>query len=129
MRRDVFRRTLLESGELARLTQRNVSARLFASEQFSACNLMHPVVERCARWLLMTRDRVGRNDFGLTQDFLATMLGVRRAGVTQAAGRLKHAGAIEYRRGHVTVLDEAVLVAACCECYGMTREAFEAALS
>ena len=129
MQPDTFRRALKESSELARLTHRNVSARLFASEQFTACNLMHPVATRCARWLMMTRDRVGRDDFSLTQDFLATMLGVRRAGVTQAAKSLKDAGAIEYHRGRVTVTDRAKLIAASCECYTMTRDAFEEALA
>ena len=129
MPREQFRYAMSRSSELVRLTQRNVSARLFASEQFTACNLMHSVAARCARWLMMTRDRVGRDDFSLTQDFLATMLGVRRAGVTQAATALKNAGAIEYHRGHVTVLDQALLVARACECYEMTRDAFEDALA
>ncbi|MEA2690468.1 MAG: hypothetical protein QOD51_3075 [Candidatus Eremiobacteraeota bacterium] len=129
MPRETFSRALNQSMALLRLTQRNVSARLFASEQFTACNLMHPVAMRCARWLMMTRDRVGRDSFSLTQDFLATMLGVRRAGVTQAAKSLKDAGAIEYHRGHVTVTDRDKLVAASCECYAMTRAAFEEALA
>ncbi|MDB5070775.1 MAG: Crp/Fnr family transcriptional regulator [Candidatus Eremiobacteraeota bacterium] len=129
MGREQFRHAMSRSSELARLTQRNVSARLFASEQFTACNLMHSVASRCARWLMMTCDRVGRDDFSLTQDFLATMLGVRRAGVTQAAMSLKDAGAIEYHRGHVIVRDHAKLIAAACECYVMTRDAFEDALA
>jgi CRP-like cAMP-binding protein len=129
MPREQFRHAMSRSSELARLAQRNVSARLFASEQFTACNLMHSVAARCARWLMMTRDRVGRDDFSLTQDFLATMLGVRRAGVTQAAKSLKDAGAIEYHRGHVTVQDSAKLIARACECYVMTRDAFEDALA
>jgi len=128
MRRAIFDRALRDIAELQRLTQRNVSARLYASEQFTACNLMHPVAERCARWLMMTCDRVGRDGFELTQDFLATMLGVRRAGVTQAAKSLKDTGAIEYHRGHVMVRDRAKLIAASCECYHATRDAFEDAL-
>jgi CRP-like cAMP-binding protein len=129
MRTGAFETALSRSDELVRLTKRNVGARLFASEQFTVCNLMHPVAERCARWLMMTRDRVGRDNFNLTQDFLATMLGVRRAGVTQAAKSLKDAGAIDYHRGNVSIHDPEKLTAAACECYLTTRDAFEDALA
>jgi CRP-like cAMP-binding protein len=128
MRTDAFARILLDSPELARLAHRNVAARLFASEQFTTCNLMHTVVARCARWLLMTRDRVGRDEFQLTQDYLATMLGVRRAGVTQAAQSLRTLGALEYHRGTVSIVNGALLERAACECYQTTRDAFENAL-
>lgn len=128
MSRDTFDRSLRNSAELTRLAQRNITARLFASEQFTACNLIHPLAERCARWLMMTRDRVGRDGFSLTQDFLATMLGVRRAGITLAAKSLKDSGAIDYHRGYVEVRDQAKLAAACCECYATIRDAFEDAL-
>ena len=88
------------------------------------CNGVHPVVQRCARWLLQTQDRVGRAEFPLTQEFLAVMLGVRRPSVTEVAGRLQQAGLIRYQRGIIRILDRAGLEAASCECYHViTQEA------
>jgi CRP-like cAMP-binding protein len=88
-----------------------------AAAQFAACNRLHPIEERYARWLLMADDRVGRETFDLTQEFSAQMLGVRRAGVTEVAGTLSKAGLISYQRGHVRVLDRDGLKKAACECY------------
>lgn len=85
--------------------------------QTVACNRRHELSERCARWLLMTHDRVAERRFSLTQDFLAIMLGVRRASVTVAAGMLQRAGLIRYSRGLVEVLNREGLEAASCECY------------
>jgi CRP-like cAMP-binding protein len=85
--------------------------------QVAACNRLHEVDERLARWLLMSEDRVGRPFFTLTQEFLAHMLGTRRASVTVAAGILQKAGLISYQRGQVTISDRARLEAAACECY------------
>ena len=85
--------------------------------QSAACNRMHPIVERCARWLLMTHDRVDAAVFPMTHDFLSEMLGVRRPSVSVAAEALQTAGLITYRRGKVTVLDRPGLEAASCECY------------
>lgn len=90
--------------------------------QASACNRSHSLEERCARWLLQMHDRARHKDFILTHDFLAGMLGVRRAGVTVAAGRLQQAGLIRYKRGLVSVLDRAGLEAAACHCYRIVRE-------
>ena len=88
------------------------------------CNRLHPIDQRCARWLLLTQDRVGRADFPLTQAFLAEMLGVRRSSVTEVAGRLQQAGLIQYQRGIILILDRAGLEAVSCECYRMiTQEA------
>ena len=92
--------------------------------QSVACNRLHSVEQRCARWLLMTHDRVGRKDFTLTQEFLAYMLGVRRPGVTVAAGALQRAGVIHYTRGRIRVLDRRGLETAACECYGAVRDRF-----
>lgn len=85
--------------------------------QSAACNRLHPIHERCARWLLQTHDRVDEAEFPLTQEFLATMLGVRRAGVTVAAGMLQQAGFIRYGRGRLAVLDRDGLEGSACECY------------
>lgn len=94
--------------------------------QSSACNRAHTVAERCARWLLMMHDRADSGTFILTQDYLATMLGVRRAGVTVAAGVLQRAGLIVYHRGHITVIDRAGLEAASCSCYAVIRDVYNA---
>jgi CRP-like cAMP-binding protein len=98
---------------------------LFAQvAQSSACNRLHPIEQRCARWLLLTHDRVRSDQFPLTQEFLAQMLGVQRTSVNAVAQTLSEAGAISYVRGVITVLDRAKLEAASCECYGIiVREA------
>jgi CRP-like cAMP-binding protein len=85
--------------------------------QTAACNRFHDAEARLARWLLMTADRVGRPDFALTQDFLAHMLGLRRVGVTQAAGQLKRLALIDYTRGQLRILDRKGLERAACTCY------------
>jgi CRP-like cAMP-binding protein len=89
--------------------------------QSAACNRLHVIEQRCARWLLMSQDRVGRNQFDLTQEFLAAMLGVRRPGVTVAMGELEKAGLIAHSRGNITVLNRAGLEKVACECYGTMR--------
>lgn len=83
----------------------------------AACNRMHSMEERCARWLLMTHDRAGMDTFPLTQEFLSHMLGVRRATVNVATGMLKKAGFVRYVRGKITVIDRAGLESAACGCY------------
>jgi cAMP-binding proteins - catabolite gene activator and regulatory subunit of cAMP-dependent protein kinases len=94
--------------------------------QSAACNRLHGLERRCARWLLMTHDRVNRAGvFPLKQVFIAEMLGVRRAGVTVAAGALQSAGLITYRRGLIRVLDREGLEAAACECYAVIRKNFD----
>ena len=93
--------------------------------QTAACNGAHLVEQRCARWLLMTHDRVEGDEFPLTHEFLAFMLGVRRAGVTLAMGGLQDARLVSYVRGRVTVADRAGLERASCECYGVVRAQYE----
>src|SRR5467141_1636663 len=87
------------------------------ASQVAACNRLHEVDERLARWLLMCQDRIGSDFVPLTQEFLAHMLGTRRASVTVAAGILQKAGLITYQRGRVTVVDRSRLEGAACECY------------
>ncbi len=90
--------------------------------QSAACNRLHVIEQRCARWLLMSQDRVGRNRFDLTQEHLAEMLGVRRPGVTVAMGILEKAGLIAHGRGNITVVDREGLEKAACECYRTIRD-------
>jgi CRP-like cAMP-binding protein len=90
--------------------------------QSAACNRLHVIEQRAARWLLMSEDRVGRNKFDLTQEFLAEMLGVRRPGVTVAMGVLEKAGLIAHGRGNITVVDRAGLEKVACECYRSIRQ-------
>jgi CRP-like cAMP-binding protein len=89
--------------------------------QSTACNGLHSAEQRCCRWLLMTHDRAGADEFRLTHEFLATMLGVRRPTVTLVANALQNAGLIQYRRGSVKIVDRARLEAASCECYATVR--------
>jgi CRP-like cAMP-binding protein len=118
----VFREAMARDGTLTGLVLRYAQALLEQTSQSVACNRRHTVDERCARWLLMTCDRVGADQFPLTQEFLAFMLGVRRAGVTVAAGMLQQAGLIRYSRGRITILDRARLEEASCECYHATKQ-------
>lgn len=94
----------------------------FALTQLAACNGLHEIEERLARWLLMVQDRVESPRFDLTQEFLASMLGARRTSVTLAAGSLQRSGLIEYKRGHIRILDAKKLLTAACECYPIVRD-------
>ena len=90
--------------------------------QSVSCNRVHNVEQRCARWLLMTHDRVTGDSFMLTHEFLAQMLGVRRAGVTEVAGRLQDAGLINYSRGRISIRNRKGLEKVSCECYRIVRD-------
>jgi CRP-like cAMP-binding protein len=105
---------------------RYVSFVMAMMSQTAACNRMHTVDARMSRWMLMTHDRVGRDDFPLTQEFLAIMLGVARPTVNIAGAELQRAGFIKYRRGRITILDRQGLESASCECYGRIRQELEA---
>jgi len=95
----------------------------------AACNRLHSMEERCARWLLMTHDRASQDSFPLTQEFLSHMLGVRRATVNVATGMLKKAGFIRYVRGQITVIDRAGLESASCECYRAIIRAYDSVMN
>jgi CRP-like cAMP-binding protein len=115
-----------ERRAIRRLLDRYTHAYLTQVAQTAACNRLHGLEVRCARWLLMTHDRVERAPrFPLTHEYLAIMLGVRRAGVTEAAGVLQASGLIRYTRGGIQVLDREGLEAAACECYGVVRRHFD----
>ncbi len=97
--------------------------------QTALCNRLHSVEERLSRWLLVIGDRIGSNEFELTQEFIAHMLGTRRSGVTVACGQLKAAGLIEYSRGCIHIIDRQGLQDSSCECYGVIQKQFEHLLS
>ena len=122
---DAFREALPRCPTLGGQLHRFAQALYSLVAQSSGCNRKHAVDQRCARWLLLVHDRVGRDRIELTQLFLSQMLGVRRATVTVAAGVLQKAGAIRYSRGRITVVDRALLEAASCECYAVIRRTFD----
>lgn len=115
---------LASSPAFEALVARYVSALVDVMSQTIACNRLHYVSERCARWLLSTYARIGRRDFPLTHEALATMLGVRRAGVTIAAQGLQQSGWISYSRGRFTIVDPEGLATASCECYAAIDAAY-----
>ncbi len=125
MRSEVLRAEVKPGDKLHGLLQRFTEARFVFAAQSSACNRLHSVGQRAARWLLHTHDRVGSNEFLLTQEFLAEMLGVRRASVSEVAGNLQRGGFISYSRGRIAVLDRAGLEERSCECYGIIRKEFD----
>ena len=122
-----FIRAFRQSQALQRELQRYTYALMAQITQTAACNRFHVVEARLARWLLMTHDRMQSNPFQLTQEFLSQMLGVRRVGVTKAARTLQKNGLISYSRGNITILDRTGLEAACCSCYEIVKDMYEAA--
>jgi CRP-like cAMP-binding protein len=109
------------SGVLMHLLLRYTQALMSQMAQTAACNRHHSVLQQLCRWLLLTLDRMPTNDLIITQELIAGMLGVRREGVTEAAGKLKDLGAIDYRRGHITVLKRTLLNTHVCECYAVVK--------
>jgi CRP-like cAMP-binding protein len=122
-------RGMEEVPEFRRLVYRHVLAMFDQTAQHAACNRLHALEERCARWMLMTHDRVEGDVLLLKQQFLAEMLGVHRPAVTLAAGALQRAGIIRYSRGKVTVLDRTALENAACECYSIVTRRVEELLA
>jgi CRP-like cAMP-binding protein len=128
MRATVFRREVRAGSPLHDLLHRYTHAYVNHVVQGMVCNRLHSVAQRCARWLLLTHDRVDSDRFLLTQAFLAQMLGVRRASVGTVAGRLQKAGLIRYSRGVITILDRPGLEAAVCECYRIIEAEYDRVL-
>lgn len=121
-----LRAVLSDDGVLHRALNRFTQATMVQVAQNVVCNSSHPADQRAARWLLTTHDRVGRDQFPLTQAFLAQMLGLRRPTVSQVARQLQAAGLIDYRRGLMQVLDRPGLEATTCQCYQIVRAEFDA---
>ena len=112
-----------------RLLLRYTQALIAQMIQTAACNRHHSVEQQLCRWLLLTLDRVSSRELVMTQELVASMLGVRREGITAAAGNLQRAGVISYRRGHISVLERSGLEASACECYGVVRKELNRLLS
>ena len=117
------------SGPMMRRLLRYTQALLTHMAQTAVCNRHHSVEQQLCRWLLLTLDRLPSNELTMTQELIANMLGVRREGVTEAAGKLQNHGFISYRRGHITVLDRAGLEGNVCECYAVVKKEFTRLLS
>lgn len=120
-----FREALERNRQLDALVRRYAAVVLRQTAQVVACNALHPVPERLCRWLLMSHDRVGRDEFPMTHEFMAELLGVRHQTVTVTAGTLQGAGLITFRRGIVRVVDRSGLEDATCECYRLIRSLYD----
>jgi CRP-like cAMP-binding protein len=123
-----FKEAIAGDTPLRRIAQRYLLVYLGMISQSVACNRLHPLEARFARWVLMTQDRVGSDEIQLTQEFLAIMLGVQRSSVSLMAGNFQQAGLIQNRRGRMTILDRRGLEDASCECYAAVREQFRRVL-
>lgn len=121
----LFNKELARSASMRTVMLRYAHAFFNQVAQSAACNHFHSLEQRCCRWLLMTHDRMHSDEFLLTQEFLAMMLGVQRTGVTAAAGTLQRAGLIRYSRGNVTILNRRALINRSCECYSVSKKEFD----
>ena len=117
------------AGLMLRLMLRYIQAQITQMSQTAVCNRYHSLEQQLCRWLLLTLDRLPSNELIMTHELVASMLGVRRGSVTEAAGNLQNAGFINYRRGHITVLDRAGLETRVCECYDVVKKEFNRLLS
>lgn len=120
----LLKREFSQQGPLHRLTLLYTQARLIQVAQNAACNRQHTIKERLARWLLSAQDCLHSHEVPLTQEFIANMLGIRRSGVTVAARQLQTTGAIDYSRGHITILDDTALEKISCECYRVVQKEY-----
>ena len=122
LERHLLKQEFDRAGPMQRLLLRYTQALITQMTQTAACNRHHSVEQQLCRWLLSTLDRATSHELVMTQELVASMLGVRREGITEAAGRLQQAGFIRYRRGHITVLERAGLEAKVCECYAVVKK-------
>ena len=122
LERQLLKREFDRGGLMQRLLLRYTQALITQMIQTAACNRHHSVEQQLCRWLLLTLDRLPSQELIMTQELVASMLGVRREGITQAAGNLQHAGLIRYRRGHIAVADRSGLESRACECYAVVKK-------
>jgi CRP-like cAMP-binding protein len=127
--RHLLKQEFNRGGLLHRLLLRYTQALITQMNQTAACNRHHSVEQQLCRWLLLTLDRLPSSELVMTQDLVASMLGVRREGITEAAGNLQRGGLIRYRRGHISVLERPGLEAAACECYAVVKKELRRLLS
>jgi CRP-like cAMP-binding protein len=125
LKASVLKKEFALGGELQHLALRYTQALITQMAQTTVCNRHHSVDQQLCRWLLLRMDRLPGNELWITQELIANMLGVRREGVTAAAGNLQAAGLIHYSRGHITILDRAKLEQRVCECYGVVKREFD----
>jgi CRP-like cAMP-binding protein len=129
MDRHILKEQFSQGGALQRLLLRYTQALMTQMAQTAVCNRHHSVEQQLCRWLLLTLDRLPDRELVMTQELVASMLGVRRESVTDAAGHLQSLGYIRYRRGHIGVLDRAGLESRVCECYGVVKKELERLLT
>jgi CRP-like cAMP-binding protein len=125
LRGQVLKEEFVRATAMQHLLLRYTQALLTQMAQTAVCNRHHSVDQQLCRWLLLSLDRLPSNQLTMTQELIANMLGVRREGVTEAAGRLQAAGVIRYSRGHITVIDRPRLESLTCECYGVVKKEFD----
>jgi CRP-like cAMP-binding protein len=125
LRQSVLLEEFNRGGAMMRLLLRYTQALFTQMALTAACNRRHTLEQQLCRWFLLTLDRMSGNELIITQELIASMLGVRREGVTEAAGKLQRAGVINYRRGHITVLERDGLNSRTCECYEVVRKEFD----
>jgi CRP-like cAMP-binding protein len=121
LRASILKKEFALGGELQHLALRFTQALITQMAQTAVCNRHHSIDQQLCRWLLLSLDRLATNELSMTQDLIANMLGVRREGVTEAAGKLQTAGVIHYSRGHIQVLNRAKLEKRVCECYRVVK--------
>ncbi len=121
---EILKEEFARGRKLHDLLLRYTQALLTQMAQLAVCNRHHCVEQQLCRWLLLGLDRLPSNEMIMTQELIANTLGVRREGITEAAGKLQEAGLIRYRRGHITVIDRAGLEAKACECYAVVKKEF-----
>ena len=129
LERRILKREFERGALLQKLLLRYTQALMTQMSQTAACNRHHSVEQQLCRWLLLTLDRMPTNDLIITQELVAGMLGVRREGITEAAGNLQRAGLINYRRGHISVIDRTGLEKNVCECYAVVKKEMNRLLS
>jgi CRP-like cAMP-binding protein len=125
LRADLLLEEFNRSGPVLHLLLRYTQALITQMAQTAVCNRHHSLDQQLCRWLLLSLDRLAGDDLVMTQELIANMLGVRREGVTEAAGRLQKDGLIRYQRGHITVLDRAMLEHRTCECYAVVKAEYD----